>query len=238
MFPALIGGIALLIGLILLAKWWLQAEPKQIIRVVRWTALIVGVAGGILLILAARWSWLPFIALFALPWLSRMRALRSYAKNAQGPTRGQTSNIETQYLRMSLDHDTGEMEGEVKAGRFAGRRLSELKLGEQLDLCGECAGDADSLQVLESYLDRVHGADWRDMASQSGDAGAHGTAAPAGADMSVEEACEVLGVAADASADEIEQAYRRLMKKAHPDQGGSDWMAAKINQAKELLLAR
>ena len=145
-----------------------------------------------------------------------------------GPTPGQTSEAETEFLHMQLDHDTGEMDGTVLQGRYEGRTLRELGLPELLELLDECRADRQSMAVLEAYLDRVH-EDWR----------GHRRAAPPGRSsdgMNEEEARAVLGVGPDATREEIVQAHRRLMQRLHPDRGGSDYLAAKLNAAKDLLL--
>ena len=54
--------------------------------------------------------------------------------------------------------------------------------------------------------------------------------------MSRAEAFEILGLKQGASEEEIKAAYRKLIANAHPDAGGSDWMAAKLNEAKQILL--
>jgi DnaJ-domain-containing protein 1 len=84
------------------------------------------------------------------------------------------------------------------------------------------------------YLDR-RDAGWREYAQ--GDA-ASGRPAASGGKMSEQEAYQILGLEAGASADEIGRAHRTLMKKFHPDQGGSTYLAARINEAKEILLRR
>jgi hypothetical protein len=57
-----------------------------------------------------------------------------------------------------------------------------------------------------------------------------------GSSMTRAEAYEVLGLKAGASDDEVHAAHRRLMRMAHPDTGGSDWLASRINQARDVLL--
>jgi len=113
-----------------------------------------------------------------------------------------------------------------------------MNLGELIELWRECAAaDEQSRQVLENYLDRGH-PDWRSVAGagpREETAGARSDSPWTAKGMSADEAREILGVDANATADEIESAYRRLMKSAHPDHGGSDWMAAKVNQAKDTL---
>ena len=132
---------------------------------------------------------------------------------------------------MSLNHDTGEMNGEVLQGRFRGRNLDTLSKEELMELLRECrAQDDQSASVLEAYLDRMHGDDWRDEADARSDGGtATGT-------MTQEEAYEVLGLERGATREQIVEAHRHLMQKLHPDRGGSTYLAAKINQAKDLLL--
>jgi DnaJ-domain-containing protein 1 len=128
------------------------------------------------------------------------------------------------------------MSGEVLEGRFAGRRLDDLELDELVELWRECQGtDRQSAALLEAYLDRSQGEAWREAAG----AAASGEDAGAGGDggaMSQDEAYSILGLEAGASKDEVREAHRRLVQKVHPDHGGSNYLAAKINQAKDLLL--
>lgn len=144
-----------------------------------------------------------------------------------GANGAKQSVIETPWLAMTLDHDSGALAGTVRQGRFQGRRLADLGQAELMALAAELAGDAQSAALLESYLDRVHPA-WRQAGS--------GPATPPSGQMTPDEARAVLGVGPQATADEIREAHRRLLKKMHPDVGGSDYLAAKINQAKDLLL--
>ena len=242
MIAYLILGICLLVGFLLLARWFVAVEPRRVVSVLRWVAAGVGlIVGGYLL-----WGGRQALAAMALPMLIplllRYRALWNRIKAAQGPRPGQTSAIETRFVRMILDHDTGEMTGQVRDGRFRGRSLEELSPEDLVALWRECrAADAQSAAVIEAYLDRTQGAEWRDAAgagpADGAGAGAGAGAGPSGAGpMSRDEAFEILGLGPEASANDIREAHRRLMQKLHPDHGGSNYLAAKINQAKDLLL--
>lgn len=139
----------------------------------------------------------------------------------------------TPYLRVSLDHETGAMTGTVLAGRFVGTRLEELTLSNLLNLLRECrAADQEGARLLEAYLERIHPA-WRDEFATNQD----GSTLHGAADMSVAEAYEILGLAPGADEAAIKAAYHRLMMQVHPDHGGSDYLATKINRARALAAA-
>jgi len=243
--PYLLLGLAIVVGLALIVWGVSGADPRIVKRIFKWSAIVIG---GVLLVylgVTGRLMTAGWIAGAMLPLLLRWQALRNMAKGFRGPSPGQTSDIETRYLRMQLEHDTGELRGTVLEGRFQGRLLQELGLAQQIELLQECrVNDEQSAKILETYLDRIHGAAWRggedgaQSGAQSGGAGGGGGGARAqsGAGMTRDEAYEILGVTKGAKPDEIRDAHRRLMLKNHPDQGGSTYLAAKINQAKELLL--
>ena len=228
-------GLALLAGVVLIGRWFVGADPKVVARALRWTLAGLSVVLVLLFIFAWRQALIALLPMLIIV-LLQSRALRQRIKAAAGPRPGQTSEIATRFLKMTLDHDSGVMSGDVLEGRFAGRRLDELELDELIELWRECqAADRQSAAVLEAYLDRSQGEAWRDAAG----AAAGGEGAGAGGDggaMSQDEAYSILGLEPGASKDEVREAHRRLMQKVHPDHGGSNYLAAKINQAKDLLL--
>jgi len=230
--------VAVAIGLYLLIRGIQGIDPRVLIRILKWTFAILGIGIATYLTVTGRIAYAAMIAAGLLPMLFRARRIAQAARSFRGPSPGQSSDVETDYLRMSLDHDTGELKGTVLEGPFRGRLIEELSLEELLALLRDCrVNDTQSAELIESYLDRVHGAEWR-----GGDAGSRAGAHSGGGDtsdgrpMTVDEAYEILGVRRGADADEIRDAHRKLMLKIHPDQGGSTYLAAKINQAKEILL--
>ena len=183
--------------------------------------------GALLIIIGRGVIGLPLV-LIGINWLRRLRSVRPIASAG-----GQKSTVRTNHLEMELDHDTGEMDGTILTGRHQGSRLSSLSEEEIIGLCREFRVDEDTFTLLESYLDRNHPG-WRDDAgSESYD---HGSGRTSTGSMSKKEAREILGVSNDASRDEILAAWRRLIKKVHPDSGGSAFLTEKINTAKDVLL--
>ncbi len=234
--PYLVLALGLVLGGWLFLQWFLQAPPQSLVKGVSIAFAVVGGLLAFYMVVSGRLPLALMALVFLLPEFMRRMSQSGVWRTASGPAPGQTSEIATAYLRMRLDHDTGRMSGEVIAGRWRGRRVEELEPEQLLDLLGECqANDPDSAQVLESYLDRTF-PDWR-AAGPAGEEEAAARGAPPGRKrMSVEEACQVLGVEPGANRSEIKAAHRRLMRQAHPDHGGSDYLAAKINEAKSVLL--
>jgi DnaJ domain len=144
---------------------------------------------------------------------------------------GQTSQVRSQFLDMRLDHDSGELRGEIVAGPNAGHSLDEFDLPQLIAMMS--GFDAESVPLLESYLDRRFPA-WRQNAQGNGTGGQSRQATSS--KMTDEEAYQILGLQPGAGRDEIGRAHRALMKKLHPDQGGSTYLAARVNEAKDVLL--
>jgi hypothetical protein len=146
---------------------------------------------------------------------------------------GQTSRVRSRYLEMVLDHDSGRMSGRVLAGRQQGAALEQLDVKSLVGLLAEV--DDESRALLMAYLDR-RDSRWRQHAHADADTG--GGAAASSGKMSEQEAYQILGLEPGAGPDLITRAHRTLMKKFHPDQGGTSYLAARINEAKEILLRR
>lgn len=246
MFAYLIGGLLVLVGVYLLLRWFTTASPAEVLRALRWAGLAFAVLLVIGLLAVGRMQliWMALIGL--LPWLNRAAALRQIWKSMRGPRKGNTSTVETRLVRMVLDHDSGEMDGEVLNGMHAGRRLSDLSTQALIDLLlWAQKDDAKSAQLLEAFLDRMR-PDWQEAARADGgpEAGSAGAGdrdgyrtGPRGrVAMTPREARRVLDLGPDAGEAEIKAAHRRMMKHAHPDSGGSDEEAARINEAKDVLM--
>jgi len=221
----------------------LKKAPKARQRQWRNKALIFGGIALLLLgVLTGKLNPLIAALVAAVPALLRLASLVTAAKGIGGlfggaptagePSSGQRSEVVCEYLKMSLDHDTGTLEGIVLKGSFQGRALSSLSDHEMSALYDECAhNDEQSRALLDAYLNRERES-WR----TGGDNHSSGTNMPASGAMSRREAAAVLGVAEDAHRETVVAAHRRLMQRMHPDRGGSDYLAAKINEAKETLL--
>ncbi len=149
-------------------------------------------------------------------------------------SQGTASRIRSALIEMELDHDTGEMDGLVLAGLHAGRKLSSFDEPDLMRLLAECrTSDPEGVRLLEAYLDRRM-PKWREKA-QDDEQARHQSQATSGA-MTEDEAYQILGLQPGAGPEEIQKAHRTLMKKLHPDQGGSTYLAARVNQAKDFLL--
>jgi hypothetical protein len=229
----LLGGFAILTGFLMLVYLFVNADPARLARGLKVTGIIIAVIAVATLAISGRLAALLMPVAMLMPLLIRVRSILD---RFRPPAAGQTSTVATAFLRMTLDHDTGSMTGTILRGRFSGMRVEELGLAELLALLRECrAEDEEGARLLEAYLDRLH-PDWREELAGERAGSSSGGARPAGGDMTVEEAYAILGLAPGADAEAIKEAHRRLMVKLHPDHGGSDYLATKINRARDVLL--
>lgn len=226
-----------LVGLVIvIGGWWMlktfaNSQPAKVRGLVRnvsgWA--VIAFAG----FLTLRGAFNVAMPLFALGvGLLGQNALFPNGMPWNRKTPGQSSKVATSLLSMQLDHDSGRMDGDVLGGSLKGRKLSSLTLAEARRLHAECARAGDqSRALLEAWIERSH-PEWRE--SWGGERASPSTAMSV--KMTRAEALAILGLKDGASTDDIKTAHRRLMKAAHPDLGGSDYLAAKINEAKEYLL--
>lgn len=242
MSPFLLG-LLLLVILSLALYIFVNVQPATLARAIRsFTAAFAALAGTGLL-LSGRIG-LAIITVSAA--IMALRALRSGGPSgygwggsdnaSQSGQAGKMSEIVTDMLAMTLDHRTGELDGDVRKGPFAGRSLGSLGLQDLLNLLMDCQrNDPRSVPLLETYLDRQQ-PDWRQHIGDDQAQYEEGRAS----DTTMDEAtaCSILDVSPGASADEIKEAHRRLMNKLHPDHGGSSYLAAQLNRAKDVLLRR
>ena len=230
--PAFLLGVVALLLLLWAASAFIKAEPKEVARVSRW------IGGGAALLLAGFLLFRGAIA-FAIPlgafglsllgWTSFWPA--TFGSRTQRNT-GQVSRVRTAFLEMELNHDSGKMNGHVLIGSHQGASLDALDRATLMRLLSEF--DADSRDLLAAYLDRREPG-WREYAQ--GDAGA-GARPADGGKMTEREAYQILGLQPGASPEEISRAHRSLIKKLHPDQGGTTYLAARINEGKDVLIRR
>lgn len=260
---AVILGVGLIVAFVLIGQWFVNASPAAVLRGVKRTAVVLILLAIVGLAATGRLGWALAALAGLAPWAGRIFRLflmghmlrrmglfggpsgfHTPGGGAGGfgfgmPGGGQggagASEVVSDHLRMTLHHTSGHMDGEVLAGPLAGRRLEDLDPVERLDLWRQVRADPDSLRLYEAWLDR-HDPDWRTTPGFADEEdGDHHGAASTGP-MSRDEALSILGLEENASPDDIKRAYRRVMASAHPDRGGSTWMAAKVNEAKRVLL--
>ena len=232
--PVILLALIALAAVAIVIFWFMRANPSTLARAVRPILVVLGAIGiGGLLIFGVRFlpGLLPELFGLAGVVITALiaRAVRSRSSGgfSSPGSGGQRTEVRTAFLQAWIDHGTGDVGGTVLSGRFSGRTLDGLSDAELLDLHLDCSADADSLRILEPYLDRRLGADWRNARKP-----------PRGprSDMTRDEALAVLGLAEGASEDDIKAAHRRLIQRMHPDVGGSADLAARINRAKDVLL--
>lgn len=232
--------VLILLGLILLGWFlWLRSKSPADRRKAN-IMLLIGVCAAALfyLMVTGKLNWIGALLALSLPFARRILPLLPFIgklfkhyQNKQTSS-GNTSEVSSRILRMRLDHETSSLDGDVLEGPLQGRQLATLSESEFIQLLNYCRkNDAQSARLLETYLDKRFGDSWRED-DKAGD----GTDNTTQNVSDTDKAYQILGLEPGASKEEVIEAHRRLMQKLHPDRGGSDYLAAEINQAKDLLL--
>ena len=235
----LLGAVAL-IAILFLVRAFVGADPKALVRALRYVGAGALALLAIWLFVTDRFAPGMFIASAAWGLFTRGHIWPGGWPSYNFPRRsrsspGQTTSVRTEWLEMELDHDSGDMRGTVLKGDHAGKSLDRIGKDGLVALYHQVGGsDPETARLLEAYLDRTFGTEWRAKAEDERST----TSDQPRTGMSRSEALKVLGLQDGASEDDIRAAHRRLMLQNHPDKGGSDYIAAKINEAKDVLLAR
>ena len=237
------GVILLLLGLYGL-KLWTRADPKVLSQILFRSVAYAALLGAVGALVTGRFAAALPLVVVGVGLLGRLDPggvggfLGSLFRgggiggSGSGP---RTSQVRSGLFEMILDQRTGDLTGRIISGPRAGTDLGALSVPELVELRGDC--DAQSLALLEAYLDRRAPA-WRENAQRNHGAGGVGGNSAASDAMSEEEAYQILGLDPGAGADAVRTAHRTLMKKLHPDHGGSSYLAARINRAKEVILRK
>ena len=224
-------GIAALV--LVLLFFFLNSSPARIRRIFTWALGFILLGIVVFFLYRTNGSFLWTLLFVLLPLFMRIKGIlsqiRNFTKTARGPSEGQSSSVQTEFLEMTLEHDSGKMTGIIKKGRFSGNRLEKLNLDELVQLLEEARDDPKTTQLLENFLEINHGTEWKTRESSSNNTGNS-------LDMDIDQALEILGLAPNPTKSQIIEAHRRLILANHPDRGGSTFIASQINKAKEVLL--
>jgi len=229
--PQLILGLVALWLLLAAIKQFSRITPATAAKIMRGGGMGIGlIAVGLLLRGMGGIAGVVLSALFAGAMRGGKNPFASWGQTGGAP---RISEVRSAAIAMRLDRDTGRMSGTVLAGPYAGRELDDLPRDACLALWRYCrSDDSQGAALVEAYLDRRF-AGWREAQQGDGDAGPRGGG---GGAMTRDEAYEILGLPKGAGREEIVAAHRSLMKKLHPDHGGSTALAARVNQAKDVLV--
>jgi hypothetical protein len=230
--PSIIFGILVLALGLWATKAFTGIDPRKLAPLVKMAGGLGAIGGAVFL--AARGQVqlavpIGLAGLGLLGWLP-WGAAGFGARTQKSP--GQTSRVRSAFIEMELEHDSGNMRGRILAGPYEGKSLESLDVATLMGFLPQI--DEESRALLTAYLDRREPS-WRENAQDNARAGDGATSS---GKMTQEEAYQILGLQPGASAEEIGRAHRSLMKKLHPDQGGSTYLAARVNEAKDVLLRR
>jgi hypothetical protein len=239
MLTLILLGIALLVGFILFGHWYISAEPKEALKALKWIGIGFFIVITCFFVFTGRLNW-AFMGLpLLVPWLIRahtiVRVAKTFRRMSQtngGVKGGNTSDVETQFFKMTLDHDSGDMSGTISEGDHSGAYIEDLTTPQLVVLLNTClVEDIDSARVLEAYLDRNR-PDWHKFSDGSDTYSQQANTTS----MDRSLALQILGLSNEATDKKIKEAHRKLITGMHPDHGGSDYLAAQINLAKDVLL--
>ena len=232
----LLGGFLAVYCVWYVLKAFSRASPALVARVVKQVGAVLALLVAALMAARGRID-MALLAGAAGCWLLGWSGI---VASLTGPRRqkrsGAVSRVRSAMIEMELDHDTGRMRGTVLAGQLVGRSLDALSAETLRDLRASCIRhDPDGVRLIEAYLDRRFSG-WREHAEADRDPRRRPD--PKSGPMTKEEAYEILGLEPGAEAEAIRRAHRGLIKRLHPDQGGSTYLAGRVNQAKDVLLNR
>ncbi len=229
-------GVLILIGIAWLVYALRNMDRRLVMRGLRW---IVGGGAGLIAAAALLFRRIDIAMILGAVAVSVLLhgRLGQFSFDSVGSGPSNVSKVRSRYLAMELDHDTGELTGRVLDGQFAGWDLMDLGEAETRALIDEIGRDSESVNLLESWLD-TNRAGWREYFAENGTSGAEDGRSNGAAGDPEAEAYAVLGLEPGATDEEIKAAHRELMKGVHPDRGGSEFLAAKINEARDFLLGR
>jgi DnaJ domain len=227
--PTLLLGVLVLLLILWALNAFARADPQAVVRFAKVSGGTAALAGAATLAATGRIPLAVLLSIAGCALLGYWPGGGVFGRRRRG---GQTSRVRSAFLEMELDHDTGAMRGRILAGRHEGASLDKIETTALVGMLAEI--DEESRALLAAYLDR-RAPGWREHAQ--GDAAA-GQGGPPRGPMTQEEAYQILGLQPGASSEEIGRAHRALMKRLHPDQGGSTYLAARVNEAKDVLLRR
>lgn len=230
-----------------LIRYGINSNPKQRRQLAYIVAVGLAAAVLLLLLLTGRIHFLAAVVAAAVPFAKKLPALLRYVplfrylKQRLGGVKNQgadaVSTVETSLLTMSLEHFSGKIDGEVLQGEFKGLRLTQLSSQQLFQLYQLASNEyADSVPVFDAFLQRYLGIAWREEAAKYGYQFDELTQPINSSEMDASQALQILGLVEGATKKDILDAHRKLMQKLHPDRGGSNFLAAQVNKAKEVLL--
>lgn len=239
MLPQFLIFCAVMLFLLYGTKHLAKANPSNIKKLARESGGWVAMAGAGWLALTGRMELAIAVGgfgLYLMGFLQNHKWAGLFQNMGIGPKKTLKSST---LIAFELDHVNGTMSGKVLGGRFFGQSLADLTQQQCVVLLADCLReDPEGARLLEAYLDRRF-AGWRQASDGYSGAGrGGGNVARQPAAMAEDEAYKVLGLAQGASREDISAAHRALMKKLHPDHGGTSSLAARVNEAREVLMRR